>query len=203
MVIEQAGNYFQHSDNLFWKIIIILSGLIFLSLLILAFIYPLISRKPKDVSVQVHKPSTPPVDEMILPAYKNIAVALDFTYMDQQLLAHAIRQAEKQTTIILIHIVESASALVLGKEADDFESRSDQERLDEYVQFLQQKGFRAESRLGFYDRNKEIPRLVKDTEAELLVIGSHGHKGVKDWLYGETIDTVRHQLKIPVLIVSS
>jgi manganese transport protein len=25
---------------------------------------------------------------------------------------------------------------------------------------------------------------------------------MKDWIYGETIDAVRHQLKIPVLIVS-
>jgi manganese transport protein len=36
----------------------------------------------------------------------------------------------------------------------------------------------------------------------MLVIGAHGHTGVKDWLFGETIDTVRHELKIPVLIVN-
>jgi manganese transport protein len=36
----------------------------------------------------------------------------------------------------------------------------------------------------------------------MLVIGAHGHSGVKDWVYGETIDKVRHELKIPVLIVN-
>jgi manganese transport protein len=45
-------------------------------------------------------------------------------------------------------------------------------------------------------------RIVKETNADLLVIGAHGHKGIKDWLYGATIDSVRHQLKIPVLIVN-
>jgi manganese transport protein len=35
----------------------------------------------------------------------------------------------------------------------------------------------------------------------MLVIGAHGHSGVKDWFYGETINAVRHGLKIPVLIV--
>jgi manganese transport protein len=63
------------------------------------------------------------------------------------------------------------------------------------------KGYEAECKLGFRNRNKEIPRLVKEANADLLIIGAHGHSGVKDWLYGETIDAVRHQLKITVLIV--
>jgi manganese transport protein len=46
-------------------------------------------------------------------------------------------------------------------------------------------------------------KLVKESNADLLVIGAHGHKGMKDWLYGQTIDGVRHALKIPVLIVHS
>ncbi|MBO9684807.1 MAG: universal stress protein, partial [Flavisolibacter sp.] len=113
-----------------------------------------------------------------------------------------VKQSGPLTNIVLIHIVESASAKVLGTESDDLETRKDQEKLDEYVSFLQQKGFNAESLLGFRNRQKEIPRLVKEANADLLIIGAHGHSGMKDWLYGETIDAVRHQLKIPVLIVS-
>ena len=90
----------------------------------------------------------------------------------------------------------------MGNEADDYESRHDQEKLDKYVAYVNERGISAESKLGFKSRNKEIPRLVKEANADLLVIGAHGHSGVKDWLYGETIDAVRHQLKIPVLIVS-
>ena len=67
---------------------------------------------------------------------------------------------------------------------------------------LEKQGIKAESHLGFRRRNKEIVRIVKATNADLLVIGAHGHKGFKDWLYGATIDSVRHQLKIPVLIVT-
>ena len=133
---------------------------------------------------------------------KKIAVALDFSKRDQQLIAHAMRQAGEFTQITLIHIVESASARVLGNEADDLETRKDQEKLDGYVAFLKQKGIVAESKLGFKNRTKEIPRLVKEANADLLVIGAHGHSGMKDWIYGETIDVVRHKLKIPVLIVS-
>jgi manganese transport protein len=34
---------------------------------------------------------------------------------------------------------------------------------------------------------------------ELLVVGAHGHKGFSDWLYGSTIDELRHRLNISVL----
>jgi manganese transport protein len=36
----------------------------------------------------------------------------------------------------------------------------------------------------------------------MLVAGAHGHTGFKDLIYGETVNTVRHELKIPVLIVN-
>jgi manganese transport protein len=35
----------------------------------------------------------------------------------------------------------------------------------------------------------------------MLVIGAHGHKGIKDFIYGTTIDKVRHEVSIPVFIV--
>lgn len=201
MVIEQATDYFTHSDNIFWKAIILLGGLIFISLLIIAIAYPLLThKKVKDVPLQVHK--TGKIEDVPIPTYNRIAVALGFSDRDKELLAHAIKEANSLSRIILIHIVESAPAKVLGKETDDLETRKDQEKLDEYVAFLQQKGFNAESFLGFRNRQKEIPRLVKETNADLLIIGAHGHSGMKDWLYGETIDAVRHQLKIPVLIVN-
>jgi manganese transport protein len=201
MVIEQTFGYFLHSDNLFWKIIIILGGLLFVVLLVVALVYPLMShRKPMNIPLQVHK--TEVIDELPEPVYNRIAVALDFGSRDRQLIAHALKQSNGSTKIILIHIVESASAKVLGTDTDDFEARKDQEKLDEYVAFLKQKGVEAESLLGFRNRHKEIPKLVKESGADLLIIGAHGHTGVKDWLYGETISTVRHQLKIPVLIVN-
>jgi manganese transport protein len=129
-------------------------------------------------------------------------VALDFSDRDKTLIANGDKQCNELTRIILIHIVESAPAKCVGDETDDFETRKDQEKLDEYVSFLQKKGLMAESLLGFRNRQKEIPRLVKEANADLLIIGAHGHSGMKDWLYGETIDAVRHRLKIPVLIVS-
>jgi manganese transport protein len=202
MVMEQATGFFASSHSSFWKAIIILGGLLFLALLIIAFVYPLLKKTQKQVSLQVHRKDGTAIADIQLQAYRSIAVALDFSRHDWQLIANAMRQSNESSRIILIHIVESASAKILGTEADDLETRKDQEQLDEYADYLRQKGFVAETKLGFRNRTKEIPRLVKEAGTDLLIIGAHGHSGIKDWFYGETIDAVRHQLKIPVLVVN-
>jgi manganese transport protein len=45
-------------------------------------------------------------------------------------------------------------------------------------------------------------RIVEENNIDLLVIGSHGHKGLKDIVYGQTVSSVRHELKIPVLVIN-
>ena len=201
MVVGQATSYFAESDNSFWKGIIVLGGLLFLFLLVCSIIYPLISRR-KRREASLHGEREVSFTHLEAPHYERIAVALDFSDRDPQLIAHAISQAGKDPTLILIHIVESVSANIFETESYDLETRSDQNKLNDYVAQLEKKGIRAESHLGFRRRNKEIVRIVKATQADLLVIGAHGHRGLKDWLYGATIDAVRHQLKIPVLIVT-
>jgi len=32
-------------------------------------------------------------------------------------------------------------------------------------------------------------------------MGAHGHKGLKDLIFGTTVDSVRHKVNIPVLII--
>ena len=98
--------------------------------------------------------------------------------------------------------LEDTCAKLFGKESDDYESRKDKERLDFYVLQLQNRGFTAEGYLGYKNRSKEIVRIVKGVNADMLVMGAHGHTGIKDFIYGETVNTVRHELKIPVLIVN-
>lgn len=200
MVTEQAASYFSTSNSLFWKAIIIISGLCFLTLLIITIVFPLLKRKLKEKVIQVH-PEAKEFRLLNAPKYNRIAVALEFSNKDEVLLSHAIGQAEKNSTFILIHIVESASAKLFGSQSDDFETRKDLEHIDFYVQRIKELGYAAKGVLGFDNRARDIARLVKENNSDILVIGAHGHTGIKDWFYGETIETVRHELKIPVLVV--
>ncbi|MGB3007878.1 MAG: Nramp family divalent metal transporter [Chitinophagaceae bacterium] len=201
MVSEQAADFFTTSDSLLWKIIIIAAGLGFITLLLIAIIYPLLRKKPLDPSLRIH-PDAAALQKIEVPYYKNIAVALDFSESDHKLIAHAIGQGNDKSNYILIHIVESAASRIMGNEADDLETRKDQEHIDTYVRQLKEKGISAIGLLGYNDRSKEITRLVKGNKADMLVIGAHGHTGIKDLLYGQTVDAVRHELKIPVLVVN-
>ena len=147
-------------------------------------------------------PEVNTIKELSIPTFNKIAIALDFSENDEKLLAYSLGQGNPNTHYLLIHIVESASAKLFGTESDDYESRSDKERMDSYVLQLQQRGLNAEGFLGYKNRAKEIVRIVKGINADMLVVGAHGHTGLKDFIYGETVNTVRHELKIPVLVVN-
>jgi manganese transport protein len=201
MVMNETTIYFALPGNLIWKVLIVIAGLIFGGLLVYILLFPFLKPKVIVPSFVVHKQAKG-LEALDIPMYNRIAVALDFSKSDEKLLRYAIGQGNLSSHFVLIHIVESASAKILGKETDDLETQADDERLHMYVMQLKEKGFVASSRLGFHRRTREIVRLVKEESADMLVIGAHGHTGVKDWFFGETIDTVRHELKIPVLIVN-
>jgi manganese transport protein len=202
MISGQAVEFFAESESVFWKALIIVGGLAFAALLLIAVVYPLLNGKTQDRAMALHTPETIQIGEPLFPRYDCIAIALDLSMRDKEVIAHAMGHAGAGTRFVLIHIVESASAKILGHQTEDLETVKDRETLEGYVAQMEQKGFKAEAALGFSNRNKEIAKLVTDSGAELLVIGAHGHSGMKDWFYGETINAVRHQLKIPVLIVS-
>jgi manganese transport protein len=200
MVFEQATQYFAESDNTLVKILILFGGLLYLALLIIAIVYPLINKQ-KDEKIKLH----PEADGSIpfeVPVYKNIGVALDFSRDDKKLIAHALGQGNASSKYYLIHVVESAATRIMGDFVDDMETRNDQERLEHYAAELSLKNISSTACLGYNDRVSEIVRIVEENNIDLLVIGSHGHKGLKDIVYGQTVSSVRHNLKIPVLVIN-
>ena len=59
----------------------------------------------------------------------------------------------------------------------------------------------VETVLGYGDAPGEIVRPGEEQAIDLMVLGGHGHRGLLDWFYGETITGVRHGLNIPMLTV--
>lgn len=201
MVFGEASAFFATPGNSFWKGIIILGGIFYVGLLIITIFYPMVRKKLMHKPLQLH-PEAEALHHITIPVYEKIAIALDFSKNDLKLITHAIGQGTKNSSFILIHIVESAATRIMEKDTDDLETRKDQEQLDAYIRQLKEKDIKAIGLLGFNDRAKEIVRIVKANNADMLVIGAHGHSGIKDLLYGQTIDVVRHELKIPVLVVN-
>jgi manganese transport protein len=179
--------------------IIVLTALAFI--LVYVLIHPLIRKKRRLREISVHSSDYPEIN-FTKTTYKKIAIALELSGSDRKLIEYALGQGNEQTKYQLIHIVESPSSRILGKESDDYETRKDLEQLQFLKNQLSQKGFETEVSLGFGMRSKEIVRIINECEADILVIGAHGHSGLMDMIYGETIDSVRHALQIPVLVVN-
>ncbi len=135
------------------------------------------------------------------PAYRHIAVAVDFSEKDSIAISHALAQGGKRASYLLIHVVETAGARLMNEEIDDMETESDKLNLKKYVKELSAEGFEARLAVGYGNPKRAIPDIVNNSKADLLVMGAHGHRGFKDLLFGTTVDAVRHRVKIPVLIV--
>jgi len=200
MLIDQASGVFA-GDNSIMKIILVVLGLFFLALLLYIILHPLIAKNKHAASIQMH-PDANIINNIAIPSFNKIAVALDYSVNDEKLLSYAIGQGKENSSYLLLHIVESAAAKLFGKESDDFETEQDATKMNFYVTQLKAKGFKVEGKLGFRNRVKEIARIVNENNADMLVIGAHGHTALKDFIYGETVNAVRHELRIPVLVVN-
>ncbi|MGI4022720.1 MAG: Nramp family divalent metal transporter [Janthinobacterium lividum] len=130
-----------------------------------------------------------------------IGIAVDFSAHDRDTIRHALMQGGKKAEYYLIHVVETAAARYHGETAMDFETQSDGENLEKYQSRLQELGYHSHNKIGYGKAAKAIAEVVNQQNLELLVMGAHGHKAFKDIIFGTTVDSVRHKIKVPVLIV--
>jgi manganese transport protein len=114
---------------------------------------------------------------------------------------HAIDFGGKEANYTLIHIVETVGAMMYGSKISDHETTIDEKLLMDYYQMLDEKGFKIETKLGFGKPGKIIPKIINEGDYDLLIMGTHGHTGFKDLLFGTTVDNVRHRIKIPLFLV--
>jgi manganese transport protein len=200
LVFDFAKAFLVGPTPLFIKIMLVVSILFFFVLLLYIIMYPLIQSKKKQERTALHGAAVE-LDWTKAAPIDRIAIAVDFTSGDANLIKSAIAQAHAGTEIILIHVVESVTASYFKETSDDEESRKDRERLALYAETLSKNGYKVNFVLGYQNRVNEIVRIVKMTDTQLLVMGAHHHYGWKDYFFGETIESVRHKVKIPVLII--
>jgi manganese transport protein len=158
---------------------------------------------PVPALVSVHGPSEVP--EIVPPrSPRLIAAAVDFSKADKSVLSFAVtlaRAAGRSAKVLLFHVVESGGARIMGSELRDSEARADQQRLELYARELEQLGVDASYDLGFGDPADELATLVEQHRPDLIVLGSHGHRGVGDIVHGTSVERLRHRVKVPVMVI--
>ncbi len=132
--------------------------------------------------------------------YNKIAIPVDFSIVDSKAISKALSLGGNNCEYILIHVVESTNAMLYGKDSGDLESDEDKKKLENYCDQIKAIGYNCNIQLGYGNAAKAISAIVNETESSLVVMAAHGHKGLKDILFGTTLDKVRHGISVPLMI---
>ena len=147
-------------------------------------------------------PSIPAMEATLGQKYRRIGIALEATRQDQEILAGIIPLVRASgAEVVLIHIVESATARFIGTDTADEEARGDVDYMQRVAAVVREAGVSCKVRLGAGEPEDEIARVAKEEQLDLLVTGSHGHRLLGDMLHGATVSELRHRTNVPVLTI--
>jgi manganese transport protein len=142
-------------------------------------------------------------EDLPSPRYRKILVPLDHTSRDRDAIAHAAAMAKQQNAkLYLLHVEEGVTSQLYGPLSSTAEVEAGDHYLHQIVRDLESQQIAVEMVVRHARTpTKEIVRYAEELKPDLVVMGAHGHKGLKDIVFGTTINAVRHKLKVPLLIV--
>ena len=202
LVFDEIKGWLETSENpiLLWLTVVPLA-VGFLILLLYIVFKPFITKAKQDI--QNHSPHNLKLPFSKTGGYskKRIAISVDFSSADEAALNNAFELGGIDAKYTLIHVVETVGAMIYGNNIDDHETLIDEKLLAEYKNILSEKGFNVKTKLGFGKPYKVIPEIINKGNFDVLVMGTHGHTGFKDLIFGTTVDKLRHKISIPLFIV--
>ncbi len=181
-----------------------LCGIAFLMLLSMVGFWPWIGgtyRKSSRVAVEREAGAKV---ELVTPKYSRVLVPVDHSESDREAVSNALAMARMYgASIILLHVEEGVTSQMFGSLSSTAEITEGADYLAQIVESLRAEGAQV-SVVVRHGKSpaQEIAQAVKDIEPDLLVMASHGHSGIKDLIFGTTINSVRHKVKVPIMIVS-
>jgi manganese transport protein len=202
LVIEEIGGWIKDTTvNVWWIYLLVIPVIVLIfALLVYVFIMPFFKNSELDSSNVPHGEALE-IGEIQPIQYHKVGISVDFSKNDRNTLRHALLQGGKDAEYHLIHIVETAGAKFHGEKVLDHETQSDTDNLEKYKLNLEELGYKITIAIGYGTAAKAISKIVKERELDLLVMGAHGHSGISDLIFGTTVEKVRHNVNIPIMIV--
>lgn len=136
--------------------------------------------------------------------YKKILVALENGRADETLIPHVSELARLLgSELLLVHVADGFAARNYEQLslAESDEMRDDRSYLSQIADRLRADGLTVTTELALGNPPTEIIRAALANSCDLIAMTSHGHKLVGDIFLGSTIEKVRHNTSIPLLVV--
>ncbi|MBK9103909.1 MAG: Nramp family divalent metal transporter [Saprospiraceae bacterium] len=201
LVYETIKGWILSSSDPFWLWITVVPLAGAAGILLLYIIFKPVIDKSLMAKAKLPHAMLPDLQPIIPYAHKRIAICVDFSVMDKKTISHALAQGGTAAEYMLIHVVESAGAIMMQGDIEDYETGQDRAGLKLYSDELSAHGYTNKVILGFGNPKRVIPEISNQYGADLLVLGAHGHRGISDLIFGTTINAVRHRVNIPLLVV--
>jgi manganese transport protein len=175
---------------------------VLLALLAWVAIEPAITHRRLG-SAAVTLPEMAGAEAEAAPHYQRILLPLDHTPLDRLAVSHAAAMARLHgAKIYLLHVEEGVTSQIYGKDSSTAEVEAGERYLDRIAESLREQGIAVETEISHSSSpRKEIVRYAREVQPDLVIMGAHGHGGLKDLIFGTTINPVRHKLDAPMLIV--
>jgi universal stress protein A len=140
-----------------------------------------------------------------MPNYQTILAAVDFSDHTKEVIQRALSEANNNCArIVVLNVVDHAwptdtdVVLPLFDETEEKLVKTAIERLDDVLKSCSEPP--AERLVTVGRPIQEILKVAEREKADLIVIGAHGHRGLRGIL-GSTTDRVVHQANCDVLVV--
>jgi manganese transport protein len=191
-----------------WRTVVWLATIpaaaVLLLLLLWVTMEPLIARWTRKYGrAPVVLPETAGAEAAAVPTYHRILVPLDHSALDRLAVSHAAALAKLHgAKLFLLHVEEGVTSQIYGPDSSTAEVEAGEQYLERIAQALRDQGITVETAITHSSSpKKEIVRYAHEIRPDLVIMGAHGHGGLKDLVFGTTIDPVRHNLEVPMLIV--
>jgi manganese transport protein len=136
--------------------------------------------------------------------YKKILIALENSRADETVVPHVTALARQMgAELILLHVADGWAARNFNqlKLAESDEMKADRDYLETTAARLRSAGLQVTVELALGNPPTEILRVAEAQHCNLIAMTSHGHKWLADFFLGSTIDKVRHNTSIPILVL--
>ena len=134
---------------------------------------------------------------------QKIVVPIDFSDESVKALDYALQLADDLSQVLVIHVVpdvtDYAAGLLLSSITDESRISHARLALRERLTGPNYEAIELDARVG--DAGTEIAAFAEDRGADLIVIPSHGRKGISRWLIGSVAERVVRSAHCPVLIL--
>ena len=128
---------------------------------------------------------------------KKILVPIDFTSTSEQSIKQAVSLARRANcSVTLFHVLT-------GESSDKDMKTSVPDKLKEKAELIIKDGINCDYQVATGSIFDEIPRAANKFDHQLLLIGTHGIKGIKQKLFGADMLKLIRKIKIPCLVIQS